>query len=223
MSFILDALRKSEQHRQRAASPTLLTAQTNPPAPAQPGFSVNGWLAALLIGAGILIGWLGPWQAEPPPARDRLAPLSPTTDAVIPTENSTAMPGLLPKTSDPIQPANQVAYPVLSGKPQAEAPRQTSEEANMQQALPTPVPAEAEREKNVMTLNELPTSIRQEIPDIAISFHVYAAKPVERRVMINNELLRQGESIPPGLAVEQITPDGVVIGYKGYRFRHAVR
>ena len=126
------------------------------------------------------------------------------------------MPERLSKTSEPIQPVNQVADPILSdnGKSAAKAPRQASED---------PPPAEAGREKNVMTLNELPAAIRQEIPDIAISFHVYAASPTERRVMINNELLRQGESIPPGLAVEQITPDGVVIGYKGYRFRHAVR
>ncbi len=222
MSYILDALRKSEQQRQRAASPTLLTAQTTPPAPVQPGFSVNGWLAALLIGAGVLIGWLGPWQAESPPARDRLAALPPATDAAVPAFHTElppadgAMPGRLPKTSDPIQPANQVAYPVVSdnGKSPAEAPLQAGEE---------PPPAEAGRGKNAMTLNELPAVIRQEIPNIAISFHVYAANPTERRVMINNELLRQGETIPPGLAVEQITPEGVVIGYKGYRFQHAVR
>jgi len=41
--------------------------------------------------------------------------------------------------------------------------------------------------------------------------------------MINNELLRQGESLSPGFEVERITPDGVVLNYKGYRFQRGVR
>jgi general secretion pathway protein B len=41
--------------------------------------------------------------------------------------------------------------------------------------------------------------------------------------MINETMLRQGDSIAPGLRLEQITPDGVVLGYKGYRFQRGVR
>ncbi len=74
-----------------------------------------------------------------------------------------------------------------------------------------------------MSPSDLPSPLREEIPNITISFHVYSSKPADRRVMINNELLRQGDGFPPGLVVEQITPDGVVIGYKGFRFRRGVR
>ncbi len=82
---------------------------------------------------------------------------------------------------------------------------------------------EAERATEVMPMNDLPASIRQEIQGITISFHVYSSNPVERRIMINNELLRQGESLSPGFEVERITPDGVVLNYKGYRFQRGVR
>jgi general secretion pathway protein B len=58
---------------------------------------------------------------------------------------------------------------------------------------------------------------------LSISLHVYANDPKDCFVMINDKLLRPGEFLSPGLRLEQVTPDGVIIGYKGYRFRRAVR
>jgi general secretion pathway protein B len=84
-------------------------------------------------------------------------------------------------------------------------------------------PVPDNREKAVLTLGELPAAIRQEMPAILIAFHQYSNIPADRRVMINNTVLRQNEYIAPGLRLEQITPDGVVISYQGYRFMRGVR
>lgn len=86
-----------------------------------------------------------------------------------------------------------------------------------------PAGTAAEKEKRVMTLNELPPSIQREIPNIAISFHAYSSNPRERRVMINGDMVVQGEPLAAGLSLEQITPDGVILGYKEYRFHQGVR
>ena len=64
MSYILDALRKSDQQRQRGAAPTLLAAQATTVAHKQPAFLAYGLLAAVLVGASMVIGWLRPWQPE---------------------------------------------------------------------------------------------------------------------------------------------------------------
>src|ERR1017187_2842799 len=64
MSYILDALRKSEQQRQRGVAPSLLTAQISSDMEKQPAFLLYGSVAAILICAGILVGWLRPWQQE---------------------------------------------------------------------------------------------------------------------------------------------------------------
>ena len=82
---------------------------------------------------------------------------------------------------------------------------------------------EAEQQRPVLSLQELPASIRREVPTLTIAFHLYAAHPDERRVLLNNVMLHQGESLSPGLEVDEITPDGVIMRYKGYRFRHEVR
>jgi len=85
------------------------------------------------------------------------------------------------------------------------------------------VPADAGQGKKVLALSELPASIQQEIPAISISFHAYSSKPKDRHVMINGAMAEQGEILAPGLSLDEITPDGVILGYKGYRFRRGVR
>lgn len=79
MSYILDALRKSEQQRQRGVTPRLLTVQTTPEARTQPAFFGYGSIAAALIGTGILIGWLYPRQQDGQliPAIESIAAQSP--------------------------------------------------------------------------------------------------------------------------------------------------
>jgi len=75
----------------------------------------------------------------------------------------------------------------------------------------------------VVAFSDLPVSIQQEIPKLAISVHAYSPVAKERLVGINDRVLREGEQLAPGLKLEQITLDGMIISYKGYRFRRGVR
>ena len=52
---------------------------------------------------------------------------------------------------------------------------------------------------------------------------MYAENPAERFVFINMRKLREGEALPEGVRVEQITPDGVDLFYQGKRFALAGR
>ena len=58
---------------------------------------------------------------------------------------------------------------------------------------------------------------------MTISFHAYSANPRDRLVGINNRMLREGDDVAPGLKLEQITPEGMLLGYKGYSFRRGVK
>ena len=58
---------------------------------------------------------------------------------------------------------------------------------------------------------------------MTISVHVYSGDPGKRLVGINNRMLREDEHVVPGLKLEQITPDGMIFGYKGYSFRRGVK
>jgi general secretion pathway protein B len=85
------------------------------------------------------------------------------------------------------------------------------------------VPAASVRREEIPTLSELPASMRGEIPAISIAFHAYSTSPAERRVMINGAMAGEGDTLAGGLVLESITRDGVVLAYRGSRFRHPVR
>jgi general secretion pathway protein B len=249
MSYILDALKKSDQQRQRGATPTLLTAQTMTAEPKRPRLLPAGMLATLLIATGIVIGWLRPWQPVPPLAVSQPGAMKPAAPpasvapggpapAVVPDRSGTPAPA-----PPPVQPSLSVAEGMARSasavaKQPGAVPADPAERPALSPEVPfapresatpledkttQPRPADAIQHKEAVAMHELPPSIQREIPAIAISFHIYSSLPRERRVMINGEMARQGDFLTPGLSIEQITPDGVILGYKGYRIRRGLR
>jgi len=199
MSYILDALKKSDQQRQRGATPTLQAAQVTVATPRRPLFIYYSLLAVVLLVAGIMIGWLHPWQAD----------LSSLESEHIAAQSPIAIP-------QQTLPAPLPAPPEMHSK-------------NATPGAVAPVPdkpaklADIAQEQKAMPLNELPLAIQQAIPAMVVQLHAYSSKPSERLVSINSIRLREGESLMLGLRLEQITPDGMIFSYKGYRFQRGIR
>ena len=79
------------------------------------------------------------------------------------------------------------------------------------------------QEQKAIPMAELPLQIQYEIPAMTVQLHAYSSNPSERLVYINSTKLREGGSLMLGLRLEQITPDGMIFSYKGYRFQHGIR
>jgi general secretion pathway protein B len=232
MSYILDALRKSDQQRQRGAAPTLRTAPVTAGAPRQPALLLYGSLAAVLLGAGIAIGWLRPWQPEQPPAPQAVVAKphdsSPREAAPAPGFTREPVPELRPRESVPAAQSAPAPMPRVMPAGANAMTRSTAPiAAKTAPEEATPAPEESvdtgRREQEVMTMAELPVPMLEQIPKLSISVHAYSAKRADRLVGINGRLLREGDYPAPDLRLEQITPDGMILSYKGYRFRHGVR
>ena len=255
MSYILDALRKSDQQRQRGTAPTLLAVQEKAATPGQPALLAYGLLAAVLVGVGVMIGWLRPWQSEQP------APATPEFVAARPVESKPLE--LTPLQSTPLQSTAREPAPPSSGtvpQPQPDSemqlnpaepappesaprpqpkrpPRATVDEAGPPReagpaateraaALAPPVDligADGASGQAVIEMGDLPVQVLQTLPAMAISFHAYSNTSDGRLVGINNRIRREGDTIAPGLLLEQITPEGMIFGYQGYRFRRGVK
>lgn len=255
MSYILDALRKSDQQRQRGAAPTLLAGQATPAAPKQPPYVFYGLLAVVLLGAGMVIGWLRPWQTEqaapvakppeaslrqPAPARTEIAPAPEAqmhstapmaqvapAPAPVPAPAPAPAPAPLAAPRPAAAPAAVQAQPraraEASGKPQDAGTAVPGKAAALPQQPPAAPAADAAPAQYIVSLAELPLALQQELPPMTISVHAYSGNPKDRMVGINNRMLREGDSVVPGLKLEQITPDGMIFGYKGYSFRRGVK
>jgi general secretion pathway protein B len=232
MSFILDALRKSDQQRHRGAAPTLLTSPSLAAEPKRPAYWMQGLLAAVLIAAGVAIGWLHPWQTEQPAVQ----PIVSATSAAPQSTPRQAAPTAWPETNTAQQPPQK---PMASAAPSGTALEWPASSPSSVEARSTPVTAAAIQpptppaeklagatasatEQKAIAMNELPAAIRQELPAMNVLLHQYSPKPNKRFVTINNQTLQEGESVAPGIRLEQITPDGMTLSYKGYHFRRGV-
>lgn len=235
MSYILEALKKSDQQRQRGATPTLLAAQVSVAAPKQPLLVYYGLLAAVLLGAGITIGWLRPWQAEQPApaaepgaARSAIPALQQAAPTPLPEPSEmarkTAQELLAPHSATAGQPAPRVD----AMQPDIPAPASTGmHSAAASDPAPMPEkpagPAGAVQEQGAIPMAELPRTIQQGIPAMTIQLHAYSGNPAERLVSINSRMLREGGYLTPDIRLEQITPDGMIFSYRGYRFQRGIR
>ena len=70
----------------------------------------------------------------------------------------------------------------------------------------------------LVRLASLPVDIQRQIPDMSFSSHIYASDATLRMVNINNREFYEGDTIAPGISLNAITEDGVVLTYKQHTF-----
>ena len=200
MSFILDALKKSESERHRNSGPVLMDVRIAPPRRRLPAWA---WIIiAVLVANFMVLAWLL-WLS---PAK-RSAKVRPPAVAVAPA----------PASAVPAQPAAPV-LPTPSLPPPLPA-----EPAGATTAAPAAPPAPAMPAMPAIDTGSLPryqdlVSAGVALPAIQLNLHVHDAQPASRYVLLNGVKLREGESTPDGLKVLQIVPSGVALEMRGQRF-----
>jgi general secretion pathway protein B len=233
MSYILEALKKSDQQRQRGVTPTLQASQAAVPAPKRLFAAYYGLVAAVLLCAGVAIGWLRPWQAEQPVSTAETIAARPENTSTQVAAKPVSDPPEMTRMSDQkltVSNSMQVAQAVsgVGGRQTGILPHVSSAMAGASAVASVPVQQKSAglevsvREDNATPLTELPPTIQQEIPAMTIQLHSYSSSPINSIVSINSRLLKEGESLAPGLRLEQITQDGVIFSYKGYRFHRGI-
>jgi general secretion pathway protein B len=73
----------------------------------------------------------------------------------------------------------------------------------------------------VLNFSELPAAVRRNVPPLSVSGYSYAEEAEARMVVINDRMLREGDDAGGGVRVDRIGAEGVILIYKGYRFRPA--
>jgi general secretion pathway protein B len=226
MSFILDALKKSENDRQRQSAPALFEVKVAQPRRRYPLWAIG--LAVLLGVNFVVLAWVlmrEPAPAAPPPvaaaqnpatAAPGMGPNVIYVPAVIMPQSSAGQP--TPATQPQIAPATVPAdEPLLMDDEPAVPP-----DFDANDYVPAVTRAEA-TEAAVRRSGFLPSrdevlSKGTQLPDLKLDLHVFAQNPSERFVFINMRKLREGESLPEGVRVDAITPRGADLSYRGTRF-----
>jgi len=235
MSYILDALRKSETERRQGKIPDLGQQVQLIHKPRKKAVPAAVWVAvALTINAIVLavIFWPGGAPATGESAGDN-AEVSDTTpedaasEVVTPVQNQQDGGQTSPPDTGAVQPetssaAEEEPTNAISESGEAEPRlRPTVIVPNRTEVNSVPVLPEQEPTGRVPHLVELPLPFQKSIPDLIFNSHIYSSEPSARRVMINNQYMRTGDSFS-GIRVERITEEGVVLSKNGRQFRVGV-
>jgi general secretion pathway protein B len=218
MSFILDALKKSEAERQRQAGPALLEMRVVAPRRGLPLWAI-GLALLLLVNLGVL-GWLA-LRTAGAPATATATPVGAAPAASQPAAaNTAAAPGAGLAVAPPAAPvAPPPAFPAAASAPgrtaSAAPPAEEPEENPADTAPAVAAPAGAARSgKGLQNYVALSSTL----PALRLDLHAWAELPAERYALINMHRVREGDTLPEGPRVQQITRDGVVLDYRGTEF-----
>ncbi len=246
MSLILDALRKADAERERGAVPGLHAqpvAGDDDGDDAQGSSKRSGlaWLwpiVGALVGLLVLVaGWhvISPSAPVPPAVAPMSAPLAPppaTTAATAPQgapapaapAPANAAPALAPpapwsapeRKAEPAPTASaRTSANAAATKPATPAAAASNATAGTATSASNPPPPAAETAAYVA--EQLPASVRAQLPPLAFGGSIYSRTPANRSLVINGRSYREGELIAPGLVLEQIGPRAAILGFRGYR------
>lgn len=240
MSFILDALRKSEHERQRQASPGLAELR---PAMARWRFplwaiALGALLAVNLVVLTVLMLSNGDQSAPAslPLAESQSAPSSastaPAAGSPSPSSSTTAMLSGTSPTRASGSPATDQHVADEPVRPRSDLDVGAEEDAatleefaedeadEMGPELQPPPRAASNDEESAARLPTIDDMALRgtALPELHLDIHVYATQPAERFVFLNNRKYREGGEMPEGTVIERITRDGVVLNHRGVRF-----
>jgi general secretion pathway protein B len=205
MSFILDALKKSENERQQQSGAEFATVPTSA---AEPRPLRWIWVLGVLlaINLAVLIGVLLRTSTKPPPAIVTAIAAPATRPTLAGTESAPTGAAFAEQVA--IAERNQLASEAL---PIATAAAVT--------AAPTAAPVRVNRSTpRVPTIDELLLDGSIQLPELRIDLHVFSDVPADRFVFINSVKHRERSKLAEGPVVEEITRDGVILRHQGKTF-----
>lgn len=86
-----------------------------------------------------------------------------------------------------------------------------------QQAISAPPPVQHGAVPPAPALPPVAT-LPAEAPKVVVNGGVYSERREMRAAIVNGEVVREGASLGPGLVLEEIRPQGVVLAYRGARY-----
>lgn len=231
MSFILDALRKSEIERQRQSGPSMAEFPIAREDRRQP-VAMIAIGVLLAVNVGVLLFFLLRDKAAPAAAATQVAVPAPVSVTSAPPTGAAAA-GSPPATTTTLAPAVPSEASPLEAEAggvddySESAPPIYGTTSTLPPDAPDPtlLPEPTAPAQPGVVYGQAPTSEEASavtaatgLPELTIDLHIYSEIPAKRAVFINGRRYAQGDHIAEGPVVEQITREGAMLSYRGRRF-----
>lgn len=236
MSYILDALKKSEQQRGHGTTPGIQTIHSS--SLSYRNEKKTFWPYILIVAVTLnlvaIIYFISDKNSIPKiNNQDLQTGISESNQQRTVTKNK--KPALLPTESVPVPAAiKNDTERMLSSDIEFETPAEQS----VPSTLPAPAAVKevtgkhaarivehekpALAQKPVIDYHELPESTKRQLPAIIVSAHVYSSNPLQRSIVINNNFMEEGEYVLDDLVLHEITAEGAIFDYNNLLFHYSV-
>ena len=206
MSFILDALKKSESERLRKDTPGFSDV---PDSTREKSASHWIWIIVVLIGINItvlIVMYMKPDRVQDPvaanpPAESMSGAPEEASFSEIVAEAKRHQPLAAEVTANPVTPV------ALDTAPQNAVP--TTSMVGTDTSVVT---------ESFATFNDLRAQGVLQLPDMHLDIHVYSSEPEDRFVFVNMSKYKERATLDEGPVIREITPEGVILEYLGTRF-----
>lgn len=222
MSFILDALRKSEHERQRSAVPGLSQVPLAAPEPQMPR-----WALAVIAVLGAAVVALGGawWQSTRAPAEPAasaasiersidLPPASPSRPSSTAPEQAAPARAAVPEPP-PAEPSPAQTQTTLASAAASSLAPEAFAEPEIDAAAPQlDLPDDAPALPSAAALAAEGVAL----PPLRLELHAFSGQPRDRFVFINGRKYVEGERLAEGPQLVSIEQRGAVLAHAGRRF-----
>lgn len=236
MSYILDALRRSDQERRQQRGRAPVAGDMRPHPRHGRGLLLAALAALLLLNAAILATWAlrqAPGTTAAAGAGDNPAQrvVEQKPPAQAPEESLLARaadegearwlePWQMGQPEQPDQPKDAAER---DAQPPAAAQAPAKPAANAEPAAPAPSEPAEPLPMDAPLLAQLPQAMRERLGTVEIGVHVYAQAPSDRFLIFNGRRLREGKTLDSGLKLVAITADGAIFRFEDQPFRVVLR
>lgn len=237
MSYILDALKKSDRERKQGKTPSIYSEHDhhlgqNPVERNPRQRSKLIILSSLILATAVIFSTLV-YKFNSGDNRTDIALIKPSTETnespkrvdqvltdqpTTPLKINSSVPKPLPfpqKEVEMQQVATVIESPtVISSEKQKillQPPPTREIVSRLQPPAPDPMNGDA------VPLDKLPQSLQAMIPNLKFAGHAYSDNPSRRMIIVNNSILKEGQSIDKATRLLEITWNGVIIEFEGKR------
>jgi general secretion pathway protein B len=208
MSFILDALRKSETERQQQSGPGLANAQYR-----STSTSRSIWIPLLvLVLAANAIALIFALNRDAPEIDATAEPAEQKDTSTIPG-NSPIRPLFREVPAADVPKSVAISSPTRTGSQQPAVEQFDAGELNDPESTDA-----GTVQDGIPNMQQLVLAGQLSVQPLHLDIHVYSDSRSERFVFINMNKYREGDNLAEGPVIEEITKTGVILAYRGDRF-----
>ncbi len=240
MSFILNALRKSEQERQMLKAETVTDRIVINPLQPHKNKSFQFYVLLIIGNVLLIVGGVAGLRYYTAPTL-QVAPNSPLTQKSVPIPP--ALPDTLTQTvphektaikthvntqkptveslpaKTPIKKISSVPLELPDYPEKIDSSTENSPALVQTNELNTAPPTTLPNNKDLPFLSDLPLAFRRSVPKFTVNVFVHAEQAEESFVIIDMHKYKAGQSIQEGMVLKAILPDSLLIEYQNQTFQ----